>query len=80
VGSLAALQAAAPLDCRVSEAVSPEVRSAARPFPVLLRSVQACEDEPYGSTQSRLIGASAIGGLGAIGKRELPENVTLLRA
>jgi hypothetical protein len=59
-GFPAALQAAAPLDCRVSEAVSPEVRSAARPFPVLLRSVQACEDEPCGSTHSRLIGASAI--------------------
>jgi hypothetical protein len=70
VGSPAALQAAAPLDCRVSEAVSPEVRSAAPPFPVLLR--QACEDEPCGSTHSRLIGASAIGGLGAIGKQELP--------
>ena len=60
VGSLAALQVAAPLDCRVSEAVSPEVRQAARPFPVLLRSVEACEDEPCGSTHSRLIGASAI--------------------
>jgi hypothetical protein len=31
-----------------------------RPFPGLLRSVQAYEDEPCGSTHSRLIGARAI--------------------